>query len=57
MGEVELRKIAVGKTELNKELQKRIPIREILSTASVWAVWIAAIGNFVCVNMVFKNNF
>lgn len=53
VGEVELRKIAVGKTELNKELQKRIPIREILRTASVWAVWIAAIGNFVCVNMMF----
>uniref|UniRef100_A0A915LMB1 MFS transporter n=1 Tax=Meloidogyne javanica TaxID=6303 RepID=A0A915LMB1_MELJA len=44
---------AVGKTELNKELQKKIPIREILRTASVWAVWIAAIGNFVCVNMMF----
>nr|CAD2132679.1 unnamed protein product [Meloidogyne enterolobii] len=53
VGEVELRKIAVGKTELNKELQKKIPIREILRTASVWAVWIAAIGNFVCVNMMF----
>jgi hypothetical protein len=52
VGQVELRKIAVGKTELNKQEQKNIPIREIVSTASVWAVWIAAIGNFVCVNMV-----
>jgi hypothetical protein len=52
VGEVELRKIAVGKTELNKQEQKRIPVKEIVSTASVWAVWIAAIGNFVCVNMV-----
>uniref|UniRef100_A0A183BR44 MFS domain-containing protein n=1 Tax=Globodera pallida TaxID=36090 RepID=A0A183BR44_GLOPA len=53
VGEVEMRKIAVGKSELGKEYQKKIPLKEILSTGSVWAVWIAAIGNFVCVNMMF----
>uniref|UniRef100_A0A915DNC8 Uncharacterized protein n=1 Tax=Ditylenchus dipsaci TaxID=166011 RepID=A0A915DNC8_9BILA len=53
VGEVELRKIAVGKSELNKEILKKIPYREILKTASVWAIWIAAIGNFFCVNMMF----
>lgn len=53
VGEVELGKIAVGKSELGKELLKQIPYAEILKTPSVWAVWIAAIGNFFCVNMMF----
>ncbi|KAL3084959.1 hypothetical protein niasHS_010028 [Heterodera schachtii] len=53
VGEVELRKIAVGKSELSKENLKKIPLKQILMTGSVWAVWIAAIGNFVCVNMMF----
>ncbi|KAI1712713.1 major facilitator superfamily domain-containing protein [Ditylenchus destructor] len=53
VGEVEMKKIAVGKSELGKELLKKIPYAEILKTASVWAVWIAAFGNFFCVNMMF----
>jgi MFS family permease len=48
-----LRKIAVGKSEMSKELMKKIPIIDILKTASVWAIWIAAIGNFICVNVMF----
>lgn len=50
---IELRKIAFGKSECSKEELKNIPYGEILKTASVWAVWIAAIGNFTCVNMMF----
>jgi hypothetical protein len=53
VGEVELRKIAVGKSECSKEELKKIPYGQILKTASVWAVWIAALGNFVAVNMLF----
>lgn len=50
---MELGKIAIGKSDLDKDLLKNIPYKEILKTASVWAIWIAAIGNFVCVNMMF----
>uniref|UniRef100_A0AC34QK29 Major facilitator superfamily (MFS) profile domain-containing protein n=1 Tax=Panagrolaimus sp. JU765 TaxID=591449 RepID=A0AC34QK29_9BILA len=53
VGAIELRKIAVGKSECSKEELKRIPYGPILKTASVWAVWIAALGNFVAVNMLF----
>uniref|UniRef100_A0AC34F5G9 Major facilitator superfamily (MFS) profile domain-containing protein n=1 Tax=Panagrolaimus sp. ES5 TaxID=591445 RepID=A0AC34F5G9_9BILA len=53
VGEIELRKIAVGKSECSKEELKKIPYGPILKTASVWAVWIAALGNFVAVNMLF----
>uniref|UniRef100_A0AC35U5I6 MFS domain-containing protein n=1 Tax=Rhabditophanes sp. KR3021 TaxID=114890 RepID=A0AC35U5I6_9BILA len=53
VGEIELRKIAVGKSACSKEDLKRIPYGPILKTAAVWAVWIAAIGNFTCVNMMF----
>jgi sugar phosphate permease len=53
VGPIELRKIAVGKSECSKEELKFIPYSQILKTASVWAVWIAAIGNFTAVNMMF----
>uniref|UniRef100_A0A914EE34 Major facilitator superfamily (MFS) profile domain-containing protein n=1 Tax=Acrobeloides nanus TaxID=290746 RepID=A0A914EE34_9BILA len=53
VGPIELRKIAVGKSECSKEELKFIPYGQILKTASVWAVWIAAIGNFTAVNMMF----
>uniref|UniRef100_A0A183EQX6 MFS_1_like domain-containing protein n=1 Tax=Gongylonema pulchrum TaxID=637853 RepID=A0A183EQX6_9BILA len=35
-----------------KDLRK-IPYSSILKTPAVWAVWIAALGNFTCVNMLF----
>lgn len=47
VGTVELNKIAVGKSSLNKAQLKKIPYGPILSTAAVWAVWLAAFGNFV----------
>ncbi|CAD5220586.1 unnamed protein product [Bursaphelenchus okinawaensis] len=53
VGQVELGKIAVGKTEMSKKEQRAIPYKEILTTPSVWAVWLAALGNFMCVNMMF----
>ncbi|CAD5227345.1 unnamed protein product [Bursaphelenchus xylophilus] len=53
VGQVELGKIAVGKAEMSKKEQRNIPYKEILSTPAVWAVWVAALGNFVCVNMMF----
>lgn len=53
VGTIELRKIAVGKSECSKEELKHIPYGPILKTVSVWAVWIAALGNFVAVNMLF----
>jgi MFS family permease len=53
VGEIELRKIALGKSECSKEELKQIPYGPILKTASVWAVWVGAIGNFVAVNMLF----
>uniref|UniRef100_A0A0N5A0I4 MFS domain-containing protein n=1 Tax=Parastrongyloides trichosuri TaxID=131310 RepID=A0A0N5A0I4_PARTI len=53
VGDIELRKIAVGKSECSKEDLKKIPYGPILKTAAVWAVWIAAIGNFTAVNMMF----
>lgn len=30
-----------------------MPYKKILKTMSVWAVWVAALGNFFCVNLVF----
>ncbi|VDM50785.1 unnamed protein product [Toxocara canis] len=49
----EFNKIAVGKIRANKKDLKNIPYGAILKTPAVWAVWIAAIGNFTCVNMLF----
>jgi hypothetical protein len=44
---VELNKIAVGKSSLTKDELRQIPYGPILTTAAVWAVWLAAFGNFV----------
>ncbi|KAI6235251.1 hypothetical protein M3Y95_00031600 [Aphelenchoides besseyi] len=53
VGNVELNKIAIGKSTLSKKEQRNIPYGAILKTVSVWAIWIAAIGNFTTVNMLF----
>ncbi|EYB84484.1 hypothetical protein Y032_0315g2263 [Ancylostoma ceylanicum] len=54
VGNVELRKISVGKIgNLDKRALQAIPYAAILSTPAIWAVWIASIGNFTCVNMMF----
>ncbi|CAD5222274.1 unnamed protein product [Bursaphelenchus xylophilus] len=53
VGDTELNKIKKFKTQANKKELRSIPYRQILTTPSVWAVWIGGIGNFVCVNMMF----
>jgi MFS family permease len=53
VGDIEVNKLAVGKSSLNKEQLRKIPYFDILKTASVWAVWIAALGNFTAVNLMF----
>ncbi|KJH51391.1 hypothetical protein DICVIV_02405 [Dictyocaulus viviparus] len=37
----------------SKRALKSIPYAAILRTPAIWAVWIASIGNFTCVNMMF----
>ncbi|MFH4978019.1 hypothetical protein AB6A40_004728 [Gnathostoma spinigerum] len=46
----EKNKISVGKVGKQTE-NRRIPYCDIFITGSVWAVWIAAIGNFTTVNL------
>ncbi|CAB3403789.1 unnamed protein product [Caenorhabditis bovis] len=54
VGNVELKKISIGKiANVDKRALKKIPYGPILKTPAIWAVWIAAIGNFTCVNMMF----
>lgn len=53
VGSIESGKIAIGKTANLKAASKNVPYGAILKTLSVWAIWIAAIGNFYCVNLVF----
>uniref|UniRef100_A0A8R1DNQ7 MFS domain-containing protein n=2 Tax=Caenorhabditis japonica TaxID=281687 RepID=A0A8R1DNQ7_CAEJA len=54
VGNVELKKISIGKiATVDKRALKKVPYSAILKTPAIWAVWIAAIGNFTCVNMMF----
>ncbi|CAJ0573476.1 unnamed protein product, partial [Mesorhabditis spiculigera] len=53
VGDVERNKISVGKAKIDKKSLKKIPYGDILKTPAVWATWIASIGNFTCVNMMF----
>ncbi|VDM62692.1 unnamed protein product [Angiostrongylus costaricensis] len=54
VGRVELRKISVGKIDnVDKRALQAIPYAAILTTPAIWAIWIASIGNFTCVNMMF----
>ncbi|CAI5453632.1 unnamed protein product [Caenorhabditis angaria] len=53
VGIVELNKISIGKMNADKRAQKSIPYVAILKTPAIWAAWIAAIGNFTCVNTLF----
>uniref|UniRef100_A0A914P926 Major facilitator superfamily (MFS) profile domain-containing protein n=1 Tax=Panagrolaimus davidi TaxID=227884 RepID=A0A914P926_9BILA len=50
---IESTKIAINKAVQSKSESRNIPYMEILKTPAVWAVWIASIGNFTFVNMVF----
>ncbi|CAA93878.1 Major facilitator superfamily (MFS) profile domain-containing protein [Caenorhabditis elegans] len=54
VGNVELKKISIGKiAAVDKRALKKVPYGPILKTPAIWAVWVAAIGNFTCVNMMF----
>uniref|UniRef100_A0AC35FLY3 Uncharacterized protein n=1 Tax=Panagrolaimus sp. PS1159 TaxID=55785 RepID=A0AC35FLY3_9BILA len=46
-------KISINKARISKKDAKSIPYMAILKTPAVWAVWIASLGNFICVNTVF----
>ncbi|GMT17041.1 hypothetical protein PFISCL1PPCAC_8338 [Pristionchus fissidentatus] len=53
VGEVEENKIAVGKATVDKKLLKKVPYAAILTTPAIWGTWIAAIGNFTAVAIMF----
>ncbi|KAE9552531.1 hypothetical protein FO519_004273 [Halicephalobus sp. NKZ332] len=53
VGHHELYKVSANKVVQSKKELRNIPYKAILKTPAVWAVWIAGIGNFVCVNTVF----
>lgn len=50
VGAVELAKISVGKSSLDKKELRKPPYKAILRTTAVWAVWLAALGNFMAVS-------
>uniref|UniRef100_A0A1I7XW55 MFS domain-containing protein n=1 Tax=Steinernema glaseri TaxID=37863 RepID=A0A1I7XW55_9BILA len=51
VGNIELKKISVGKESISKAEQKSIPYAAILKSWPVWAIWVAGIGAFSTVNM------
>ncbi|VDM43037.1 unnamed protein product [Toxocara canis] len=53
VSDIELNKITLGKDLVTKSEQRQIPYAKILKTYAVWAVWIAAVGNFTCANLMF----
>ncbi|PAV77132.1 hypothetical protein WR25_27019 [Diploscapter pachys] len=54
VGEKEWKKISSGKvTGVDKKALRKVPYMAILKTPVVWAVWIASIGNFTLVNLLF----
>lgn len=53
MNPIERAKIQVNKSTLSKKELRRIPYGAILTTTGVWAIWIAALGNFYAVNTLF----
>ncbi|CAJ0577232.1 unnamed protein product, partial [Mesorhabditis spiculigera] len=54
VGDIESNKIGIGKpTKEEKKDAQQVPYLQILMTPSIWGVWIAAIGNFVVVNLIF----
>uniref|UniRef100_A0A7E5A1A0 MFS domain-containing protein n=1 Tax=Panagrellus redivivus TaxID=6233 RepID=A0A7E5A1A0_PANRE len=46
-------KVTVQKPVASKAEAAEIPYVKILKTRSVWAIWLASIGNFFCVNVIF----
>ncbi|CAG9537643.1 unnamed protein product [Cercopithifilaria johnstoni] len=48
----ELNLINDGKTVKTKQSDEKVPFQEIFQTLSVWAIWIAAVGNMYSIQMV-----
>uniref|UniRef100_A0A914XNJ9 Major facilitator superfamily (MFS) profile domain-containing protein n=1 Tax=Plectus sambesii TaxID=2011161 RepID=A0A914XNJ9_9BILA len=52
VSESELKQLTAGKLKLAVQASKQVPYAAIFKTMSVWAVWVAAIGNFSALNLV-----
>ncbi|TKR63633.1 hypothetical protein L596_027442 [Steinernema carpocapsae] len=52
VGDVEASKIERNKSVFTHQAES-IPYLSILKTKAVWAVWLAGVGNFFCVNIIF----
>jgi hypothetical protein len=50
---IELEKMGRGKISLSLNKNRKTPYAAICSTRAVWAIWIAAFGNFCCINTLF----
>ncbi|KAK0397137.1 hypothetical protein QR680_002002 [Steinernema hermaphroditum] len=53
VSDIEASKIERQKSIILSEQDDRVPYKSILKTKAVWAVWMAGIGNFFCVNTIF----
>jgi sugar phosphate permease len=55
VGTIEMAKIAKDKSEsaVSKQQLAHIPYASICKSLAVWSIWLAAVGNFCCVNMMF----
>ncbi|VDK46002.1 unnamed protein product [Anisakis simplex] len=49
----ELKRITAGKEQVTKKEMRTIPYIAILTTASVWAIWISAFALMFCDNIIF----
>ncbi|GMT05180.1 hypothetical protein PENTCL1PPCAC_27354, partial [Pristionchus entomophagus] len=56
VGDAESSKIDRGKSIVDKHTLRRIPYRAILSTPTIWAIWIGSLGNFAAVELMFLYN-
>lgn len=53
VGVIEQCKLERGKEGLDKKSMQNIPFLAIARTPAIWAIWVASLGNFSCVNMMF----
>ncbi|CAJ0573498.1 unnamed protein product, partial [Mesorhabditis spiculigera] len=54
VNDIEKDKIEIGKpTAVDKKELQKVPYAAILKTPAIWAVWVASIGNFTVINLIF----